>query len=84
MHKTKLRSEQNTPEMQFEVENLGHDVLYGEHDNLSAAFEHGQWWVLCGACGASWSVVDETNQRNSDLALEQIDTGDESCPQEEV
>lgn len=71
----KLQTEQNTPEMQHEVMSLEPEDGR-EHENLSAAFEHGQWWLLCGACGASWSVVDV----NDDLGLERIDQGDDSCP----
>ena len=75
--RAKLKTEQNTSEMQFEVENLEPEDGY-EHEGLNAHFEHGQWWLMCSACGASWSVVDV----NDDIGLERIDTGDESCPSE--
>ena len=51
-----LKTEQNTEEMQHEVMTLEPEDGR-EHENLSAAFEHGQWWLLCGACGASWVDV---------------------------
>jgi hypothetical protein len=70
----KLQTEQNTREMELEVMSLDPDDGY-EHESLSANFEHGQWWLMCDACGASWSVVDV----NNDIGLERIDQGDNSC-----
>jgi len=46
------------------------------HENITHFFEHGQWWAACGACGASWSVVD-CNAEEFDL--EEVDAGDGSC-----
>lgn len=45
------------------------------HDNPSRHAEHGQEWMLCGACGACASIVDT----GSGEELEMIDYGDESC-----
>lgn len=70
----KLRTEQNTVDMRFNV--LALETEDGrEHERLDAHFEDGQWWLVCSACGASWSVVDV----NNDIGLERIDEGDESC-----
>lgn len=70
-----LKSERNTAEIEGEVSELDPDDGH-EHEALNAHFEHGQWWLTCGSCGASWSVVDV----NESLDLERIDQGDESCP----
>jgi len=43
-------------------------------------YEHGQHWVMCTDCGASWSVVDS---EPGPYDLEQIDNGDEYCYQKE-
>jgi hypothetical protein len=67
-----LKSEQNTRKMEVEVSRLESAET---HENLSPCFEHGQWWVTCGACGASWSVIDT----NRGLDLEEVDSGDGSC-----
>lgn len=39
-------------------------------------YEHGQHWVTCTDCGASWSVADA---EPGPYCLEQIDNGNESC-----
>lgn len=46
------------------------------HENVTACYEHGQWWATCNACGAWWSIVD---CNEDELDLEEIDAGDESC-----
>lgn len=54
--------------------------LDGEEDtaphNYSVFYEHGQHYVSCLNCGASWSVVDS---EPGPYSLEQLDNGDESC-----
>lgn len=57
------------------MEDLKLDELK-EHENVSAFFEHDQWFITCSACGASWSVVD---LNDDDLDIEEIYCGDESC-----
>lgn len=42
----------------------------------SVFYEHGQHYVSCLDCGASWSVVDS---EPGTYSLEQLDNGDESC-----
>lgn len=49
--------------------------LRAQHENVQAFNEHGQDWIQCLACGATWSVV-ETDQGPD---CEVISDGDESC-----
>jgi hypothetical protein len=51
------------------------DPLAAAHEAAVALFEHGQWWLTCGACGAIWSVVDT----NNGMDLEEVEPGNESC-----
>jgi hypothetical protein len=57
---SKLITERNLPAVgnaireEFEASDL---CVIAEH-LCEPFFEHGQWWVSCGTCGASWSVVD--------------------------
>jgi hypothetical protein len=78
-----LLTERNTTTVERKVMTLAVRELHRgsvKHRHLSAAFEHGQWWVLCRDCGASWSVVDVEGRDNPEgLGLERIDEGDESC-----
>lgn len=80
MPKQKLKTETDTPSMgdlvlsvaQIKLEDTGHHPI--------ANFEHGQWWITCGPCGAIWSVVDAEGQGSLDgLDLENIEVGDGSC-----
>lgn len=70
---TALRTEDDSPQVGADVENL---IAGLDHDAATPVFEHGQWWVTCGACGAIWSVVDT----NNGLELEEMEPGDETCP----
>jgi hypothetical protein len=54
------------------IEDLIPDHHLGFFDEFE---EHGQPWLSCAACGASWSIVDTSNGPD----LEQIDEGDEYC-----
>jgi hypothetical protein len=76
-----LKSEQNTPEMEQEVDRLiaSHPVTE-THKQVASVYEHGQWWAVCGSCGAIWSVVDaEGGMSAGGLDLEDIKHGDDSC-----
>jgi hypothetical protein len=80
--KETLLTEQNTPEMEARVAQLAQTHPETEiHENCNPYFEHGQWWIVCGPCGATWSVVDVGHHLGDegDLDLEQIDHGDDSC-----
>lgn len=46
-----------------------------KHENLQQHTEHGQDWVSCLACGATWSVHDS----NKGHVFEEVSHGDESC-----
>ena len=72
----KLLTETDTPAIERKVMSLAARRLNQVHHHVTAAFEHGQWWVLCNDCGASWSVVDS---EPGPLDLERIDDGDSSC-----
>lgn len=53
------------------------------HENITAPFEeHGQHWTQCLSCGASWLLPNGPDTEEKDW--EQIDTGDESCTQNET
>jgi hypothetical protein len=76
----RLKSEQNTPGMEAEVATLAQTHPETEiHENCNPYFEHDQWWVVCGPCGAIWSVVDVGNLAESGLDLEAVEMGDDSC-----
>lgn len=78
----KLKTEQNTPEMEGKIEALiASHPLTEIHENCNPYFEHGQWWVVCGPCGATWSVVDVGHHfgDEGDIDLEEVDNGDDSC-----
>lgn len=79
-----LKTETNTPEMEQEVEHLiATHPLTEVHKGCTPVFEHGQWWVTCGPCGAIFSVVDaEGGMSINGLDLEELETGDESCMEE--
>ncbi len=77
-----LKTEQNTPEMEAQVATLAQTHPETEiHENCNPYFEHDQWWVTCGACGAIWSVVDVGHfiGDEGDIDLELVDGGDDSC-----
>jgi hypothetical protein len=67
------------PEAAGVIEAFINDRKVGDlyrHENVTTFFEHGQWWASCGACGASWSIVD---CNEDELDLEEVAAGDESC-----
>jgi len=79
--KEMLKTEQNTQDMEMAVQELANTHPSTEiHERCEPVFEHGQWRVICGPCGAIWSVVDvEGAQGNQGLDLEEVEVGDESC-----
>lgn len=52
----KLKTETNTPAIERRVLHAARLIL--RKRNLSAFFEHGQWWVDHWPTGDQWSVVD--------------------------
>jgi hypothetical protein len=49
-----------------------------QRQNLSADFEHGQWWITDLDSGAQWSVVDAEGGNSIDgFDFEQVTQGDE-------
>lgn len=64
-----LRCEQNTPEMEREVEEIADEHgIFG-----SPWFEHGQWWIIDSETGAAWSVNDLNEH---DFSFEQVSFGE--------
>lgn len=49
------------------------------HQRLERVCEHGQDWLVCHVCGATWSVVECEDAAGTYEDLERIDQGDESC-----
>ena len=55
----------------------GANFPIGYRPNLSAHYEHGQWWIVDGASGACWSVVDaEGGDSIEGFSFEVVDSGD--------
>lgn len=79
-----LKCETNTAKVEKEVMAAAAKRLNQVHHHLSAAFDHGQWWMSCLDCGASWSVVDCQRDGVDYLDFEAIDDGDESFLQPEM
>lgn len=80
MSMSTLKSSQNTAARETEIRDLFCGWQYEGHENMSPVFEHGQWWIVCSPCGASWSVCDAEGPGTvNGYCLEQIDQGDESC-----
>lgn len=50
-----------------------------EDNNLQRHSEHGQDWICCISCGASWSVVICEAKGYLHEDTEQLDDGDETC-----
>jgi hypothetical protein len=74
-----LKTEQNTTEMQERILDAAkvHGTTY-THGFFSADFEHGQWWLTCGSCGAQWSVCDAVDGPAVDgFDFEEVTQGDE-------
>jgi hypothetical protein len=74
--KRKLLTETNTVAVERMVMSSAIRKLQPKHGHLDVTFEHGQWWVLCKDCGASWSAVD---CEPGELDFESVDAGDEYC-----
>jgi hypothetical protein len=60
----KLKTETNTPAMRKRVLAAARAHLGGRL-GYTAAFEHGQWWIL-RSNGAQYSVVDAEGPRTTD------------------
>jgi hypothetical protein len=74
----KLLTEIDTPEMRSRIlaafEHWNGD---DNEDSYEAHFEHGQWWVMRPATGASWSAVTVGGDHAADeISFEQIDEGE--------
>lgn len=72
-------SETRDHETEMLVTSEARDAFLG-HDDVSAVWEHGHWWVECSPCGAQWSVHDA---EPGPFSFEQVTIGDESCPEED-
>jgi hypothetical protein len=69
-----LKTEQNTAGMETRILRAARAIL--RRRNLSAFFEHGQWWIEHRPTGAQWSVVDAEGGAAVDgFDLEQITMG---------
>ena len=79
MNASKLRTETNTPEVEAEVEAAFDASDLGEVHEGVPFFEHGQWWINCGPCGAQWSANDLAGGDETDFAFERVSEGDGYC-----
>lgn len=71
-----LRTETNTPKMHDKVLAAAKRTL--GRKNLTADFEHGQWWITEFGTGAQWSVNDAETQTGEEyFDFEQVTQGDE-------
>lgn len=71
-----LKTERNTKTMEKRVLKMARKMLGTR--NVSAFFEHGQWWVSNLKTGAQYSVVDAEGPNTIDgFDLEQVTDGDE-------
>jgi hypothetical protein len=70
---TMLHTETNTPAMEKRVLKAAHKAL--NRRNLTAFFEHGQWWIEHRPSGAQWSVCDASCPDGFDF--EQVTHGNE-------
>ena len=63
-----LKSCKNSPDREQEIlEAARAHVAMTEHaDSLTAAFEHGHWWVMCSECGGQWDAVDASGGQSVD------------------
>lgn len=72
----KLKTETNTPAMEERI--LEAAAAYGLPLDMSADFEHGQWWVTDRNTGAQWSVIDASGGRSVDgFDFEPVTDGEE-------
>ena len=53
--------------------------VYDIHKRTRRVTEHGQDWLICLDCGASWSIVETDDGED----LEGIDYGDGWCEDEQ-
>jgi hypothetical protein len=76
-----LKCETNTPEVEKEIISLASTSteIGKQHKNLSTAFEHGQWWVICLDCGSQWSVTDCHKDCIDYVGFESLGEPTESC-----
>jgi hypothetical protein len=73
----KLKTETNTQSMERRILKAAGERL-GHRRDLSADFEHGQWWITNRRTGAQWSVVDAEGGPSVDgFDFEQVTQGDE-------
>lgn len=81
-----LKTETNTAKIERAI--LAAARVHSEtetHGFFTAAFEHGQWWLTCGSCGAQWSVVDAEGGDSVDgFGFEEVTHGDEDAEHEEA
>ncbi len=71
-----LKTETNTRAMEKKVLRAAHKSL--KRRNLSADFEHGQWWITHRPTGAQWSVVDAEGGASVDgFDFEQVSYGED-------
>ena len=71
-----LKCERNTRAMGAKVLKSAHATLCRR--NLSAHFEHGQWWIEHQPTGAQWSVCDaEGPSVIGGFVFEQVTEGDD-------
>jgi len=71
-----LKTETNTPAMEKRVLKAARKAL--KRRNLTAFFEHGQWWIEHLPSGAQWSVCDASGPScPNGFDFEQVSQGDE-------
>lgn len=80
MSKTKLRCEDPDLEMGRDAREAFTGSAFWPHECAEAEYEHGQWWIVCTACGGAWSV----NDADPGWDFEEVSVGDESCFDAEV
>lgn len=75
----KLKTETNTEAMGERVL-AAFEAMHPEHEKPEPVFEHGQWWITCGPCGAQFSACDASGGPATDgFDFEQVSNGDDSC-----
>jgi hypothetical protein len=80
----KLRSTIDSTDVDIDIASaaITSPRIGAEHD-IATHYEHGQWWVVCNACGAQWSVVDaEGGDSVGGFDFEQVTQGDELCTED--
>lgn len=74
-----LKTETNTPTMERRILKAARASI--RRRNLTAWFEHGQWWIEHLPTGAQWSVVDaEGGPAVDGFDFEQITEGEDYLP----